>query len=168
MCVQYNWRLRWLNTWVYAAFGLGAGGLHKHSAAASSRRLAHRAQCRFQGGKCAEEGQQTTVHDWFHGDISACLTAVDDDLCVKSVAHVSRGPGVEGGAGAILVDNMTPADVAIAVSLVAGRCPVEVSGGVTLDTVAAYAAAGADLISVGAITHSAPVLDVGLDLRTNT
>jgi nicotinate-nucleotide pyrophosphorylase (carboxylating) len=75
---------------------------------------------------------------------------------------------VESGASAILVDNMTPADVASAVSLVAGRCPIEVSGGVTLDTVAAYAAAGADLISVGAITHSAPVLDVGLDLRVSS
>ncbi len=75
---------------------------------------------------------------------------------------------VEAGAGADPLDNMTPADVAIAVSLVAGRCPVEVSGGVTLETVAAYAAAGADLISVGAITHSAPVLDIGLDLRTKT
>ena len=49
--------------------------------------------------------------------------------------------------------------------LVGGRVPVEVSGGVTLDKVAAYAAAGADLISVGALTHSAPVLDIGLDLE---
>jgi nicotinate-nucleotide pyrophosphorylase (carboxylating) len=61
---------------------------------------------------------------------------------------------------------MTPADVASALSIVAGRCAVEVSGGVTLDTVSAYAAAGAQWISVGAITHSAPVLDIGLDLRT--
>jgi hypothetical protein len=43
---------------------------------------------------------------------------------------------------------------------------VEVSGGVTVDTVGAFAAAGADLISVGAITHSAPALDIGLDLAT--
>ena len=41
---------------------------------------------------------------------------------------------------------------------------IEVSGGVTLDSVAAYAAAGADLISVGALTHSAPNLDLALDL----
>ena len=51
------------------------------------------------------------------------------------------------------------------VSLVGGRCPIEVSGGVTLATVPAYAAAGVDFISVGALTHSAPVLDIGLDLR---
>ena len=69
------------------------------------------------------------------------------------------------GADMILVDNMTPAQVAAAVERVAGRVQVEVSGGVTLETVRAYAEAGADLISVGAITHSAPILDIGLDLR---
>ena len=61
---------------------------------------------------------------------------------------------------------MDPETVAAAVSLVGGRIPVEVSGRVTLETVASYAAAGADLISVGALTHSAPVLDIGLDLET--
>ena len=69
------------------------------------------------------------------------------------------------GADLVLLDNMDPETVAAAVALVGGRIPVEVSGRVTLDTVAAYAAAGADLISVGAITHSAPVLDIGLDLE---
>jgi nicotinate-nucleotide pyrophosphorylase (carboxylating) len=68
------------------------------------------------------------------------------------------------GVDLIMVDNMEPAQVAAAVHLVAGRVPVEVSGRVNLETVAAYAAAGADLISVGALTHSAPVLDIGLDL----
>ena len=69
------------------------------------------------------------------------------------------------GADLVLLDNMDPDTVASAVALVAGRIPVEVSGRVTLDTVAAYAAAGADLISVGSLTHSAPVLDIGLDLE---
>lgn len=68
------------------------------------------------------------------------------------------------GADMVLVDNPTPALVAQAVALVAGRVPVEVSGGVTLETVGAFAAAGADLVAVGALTHSAPVLDIGLDL----
>jgi nicotinate-nucleotide pyrophosphorylase (carboxylating) len=71
---------------------------------------------------------------------------------------------MDAGAGMVLVDNMTPSQVVEAVAIVAGRCPVEVSGGITLETVADYAAAGADFISVGAITHSAPVLDFGLDL----
>jgi nicotinate-nucleotide pyrophosphorylase (carboxylating) len=69
------------------------------------------------------------------------------------------------GAGLVLVDNMTPDDVARAVAIAGGAFLIEVSGGVTLDTVPAYAAAGADLISVGALTHSAPVLDIGLDLE---
>jgi nicotinate-nucleotide pyrophosphorylase (carboxylating) len=59
---------------------------------------------------------------------------------------------------------MSPEEVAAASAYVAGRCPIEVSGGVTLDSVAAYAAAGAAFISVGALTHSAPVLDIGLDM----
>ncbi len=64
----------------------------------------------------------------------------------------------------VLLDNMTPEQVSACVKAVDGACIVEVSGGVTLETVAAYAAAGADLISVGALTHSAPVLDIGLDI----
>jgi nicotinate-nucleotide pyrophosphorylase (carboxylating) len=72
---------------------------------------------------------------------------------------------VAAGADLVLVDNMTPDQVAAAVAAVGGRVPVEVSGGVTLATIGAYAAAGADLVAVGAITHSAPVLDIGLDLE---
>jgi nicotinate-nucleotide pyrophosphorylase (carboxylating) len=72
---------------------------------------------------------------------------------------------VEAGADLVLLDNMDPVEVAAAVHLVGARIPVEVSGQVSLDTVAAYASAGADLISVGALTHSAPVLDIALDLE---
>ena len=72
---------------------------------------------------------------------------------------------VVAGAELVLLDNMAPEQVAACVEAVGGRCLVEVSGGVTLETVSAYAAAGADLISVGAVTHSAPVLDIGLDVR---
>ena len=72
---------------------------------------------------------------------------------------------LEAGASLVLLDNMTPQQVAECVSLVAGRVPVEVSGGVTLETVGAYAAAGADLISTSAITQSAPALDIGLDVE---
>ncbi len=73
------------------------------------------------------------------------------------------------GASAVLLDNMTPSEVAACVRMVrasAGSAGVlvEVSGGVTLESAPAYAAAGADLVSVGAITHSAPALDLGLDL----
>ena len=70
---------------------------------------------------------------------------------------------VDAGASVVMLDNMTPSQVSECVALVRartadapGRVLVEVSGGVTLETAPAYAAAGADLISVGALTHSAP------------
>jgi nicotinate-nucleotide pyrophosphorylase (carboxylating) len=72
---------------------------------------------------------------------------------------------VDAGAEMVLLDNMTPDQVAACVKLVEGRCPVEVSGRVTLDSVPEYAATGADFISVGALTHSAPALDIGLDVH---
>lgn len=64
---------------------------------------------------------------------------------------------------AVLLDNMTPETLRKAVAIVAGRALTEASGGVNLDTVRAIAETGVDLISVGALTHSAPVLDLGLD-----
>src|SRR4051794_16018081 len=72
---------------------------------------------------------------------------------------------VSAGATLVLLDNMPPDKVAEAVGMIKGRAVVEVSGGMTLDTVGAYAAAGADLISAGMITNSAPNLDIGLDLE---
>jgi nicotinate-nucleotide pyrophosphorylase (carboxylating) len=77
---------------------------------------------------------------------------------------------VSAGATLVLCDNMTPEEVKEAVEIASqppagmARSLIEASGGVSLETIAAYAAAGADLISVGALTHSAPVLDIGLDL----
>ncbi len=71
---------------------------------------------------------------------------------------------VEAGCGLVLLDNMSPDQVREAVGLVAGRARTEVSGGVTLETVAAYADAGCDLISTSVITQSAVALDIGLDL----
>ena len=71
------------------------------------------------------------------------------------------------GAEIVLLDNMTPAQVEVAAARAHGRnVMVEVSGGVTLATIGDYARAGADLISVGALTHSAPAVDIGLDVRT--
>ena len=67
------------------------------------------------------------------------------------------------GADVILLDNMTPAQVAEARRVIGGRALVEASGGVSLDTVRAYAEAGADLISVGRLTHSVVAIDIGLD-----
>ena len=68
------------------------------------------------------------------------------------------------GVDRILLDNMTPDDVQRAVALVEGGAKIEISGGITLETVGAYADAGADFISVGALTHSVRALDIGLDI----
>ena len=71
------------------------------------------------------------------------------------------------GAEIVLLDNMTPAQVEVAAARAHGRgVLVEVSGGITLATIADYARAGADLISVGALTHAAMAVDIGLDVRT--
>ncbi len=88
---------------------------------------------------------------------------------------------VDAGATVVMLDNMDPATVALCVAQVDGRLAalrsgfqeragrrsvlLEVSGGITLENVADYAATGVDIISVGAITHSAPALDIGLDLE---
>lgn len=70
---------------------------------------------------------------------------------------------METGADAVLLDNMDPPTLRKAVAMVDGRAVTEASGGITPETVAAVAEAGVDLISLGWITHSAPVLDIGLD-----
>lgn len=69
------------------------------------------------------------------------------------------------GIGTIMLDNFTLADLRTGVAQVAGRATVEASGGVSLDTVRAIAETGVDVISVGALTHSARALDLGLDVR---
>lgn len=68
------------------------------------------------------------------------------------------------GADIVMLDNMGPEMLREAVRRVAGRIVTEASGGVNLDTVKAIAETGVDYISVGALTHSAPVLDIGLDI----
>ena len=72
-------------------------------------------------------------------------------------------PALEAGADRLLLDNMKPEMLRQAVALVAGRVPLEASGGVNLDTIRAIAETGVDYISVGRITQSAPAVDIGLD-----
>ncbi|RSS54300.1 carboxylating nicotinate-nucleotide diphosphorylase [Streptomyces sp. WAC01280] len=75
------------------------------------------------------------------------------------------GEVLDAGADLILLDNFTPAETAEAVALVAGRAVLESSGRLTLENAAAYAATGVDYLAVGGLTHSSPILDIGLDLR---
>jgi nicotinate-nucleotide pyrophosphorylase (carboxylating) len=67
------------------------------------------------------------------------------------------------GVDIIMLDNMSPQQMRVAVTAIAGRALVEASGGVRLETVQAIAASGVDIISVGALTHSAPACDIGMD-----
>ncbi len=72
---------------------------------------------------------------------------------------------LDAGAAHLLLDNLTPAQAAEWVRKIAGRATVELSGGVTLDTVRAYAETGADFVSAGAITHSARAMDLSFRLE---
>jgi nicotinate-nucleotide pyrophosphorylase (carboxylating) len=72
---------------------------------------------------------------------------------------------LQAGAPRILLDNMEPEQLRAAVAQVAGRVELEASGGITLETVRAHAVEGLDFISVGALTHSAPALDLSLILE---
>ena len=69
------------------------------------------------------------------------------------------------GADHLLLDNLTPAEATEWIARIGGRAKVELSGGITLDTVAAYARAGADFVSSGAITHSARAVDISFRLE---
>lgn len=72
---------------------------------------------------------------------------------------------LDAGATQVLLDNMPPALMAEAVTINAGRAALEASGGLTLDVAREVAATGVDFLAVGALTHSAPVLDIAMDLR---
>ena len=72
---------------------------------------------------------------------------------------------LDAGAQHLLLDNFSPAEAAELIRWIAGRAKVEISGGVTLETVRDYALTGADFVSAGAITHSAPAVDISFRLR---
>ncbi|HEX8443229.1 MAG TPA: carboxylating nicotinate-nucleotide diphosphorylase [Allosphingosinicella sp.] len=75
-------------------------------------------------------------------------------------------PAISAGATHLLLDNMNPETLRVAVRLVGGRVPTEASGGVTLETIRAKAETGVTYISVGRLTQSAPAADIGLDFVT--
>jgi nicotinate-nucleotide pyrophosphorylase (carboxylating) len=81
----------------------------------------------------------------------------------RTLAEVDEA--LAAGAPRILLDNMNPEQLRSAVTHVAGRAELEASGGVTLDGLREIAETGVDFISVGALTHSAPTLDLSLILR---
>jgi nicotinate-nucleotide pyrophosphorylase (carboxylating) len=104
------------------------------------------------------------------GGITAAMARVKAQVpittCIEveceSLAMVQEA--VSAGAGLIMLDNMTPEAIREAVEWVAGRARLEASGGVSLETIRAIAETGVDYISVGRLTHSAPALDISLDV----
>jgi nicotinate-nucleotide pyrophosphorylase (carboxylating) len=95
------------------------------------------------------------------GRAKAANTGLQVQVEVDRVDQIE--PALAAGADRLLFDNMPPAVLREAVALVAGRVPLEASGGVTLETIRAIAETGVDYISVGRITQSASAVDIGLD-----
>ncbi len=91
----------------------------------------------------------------------AASTGLQVQVEVDRVEQIE--PALAAGADRLLLDNMPPPILREAVDLVAGRVPLEASGGVTLETIRAIAETGVDYISVGRITQSAAAVDIGLD-----
>ncbi|MEZ5366088.1 MAG: carboxylating nicotinate-nucleotide diphosphorylase [Bryobacterales bacterium] len=85
------------------------------------------------------------------------------EIEVRSFEELDEALAV--GADHLLLDNLAPAEAREAVERVRGRAKVEISGGVNLQTVRAYAETGADFVSVGALTHSAPAADISFRLK---
>ncbi|MDX9998941.1 MAG: carboxylating nicotinate-nucleotide diphosphorylase [Phenylobacterium sp.] len=104
---------------------------------------------------CGSVGEAVRRARAFAGHLVKIEVEVDNlDQLREALEH---GPDV------VMLDNFGPDQLREAVALTAGRAVLEASGGVNLDTVRAIAETGVDIISVGALTHSAPVLDIGLD-----
>ena len=108
------------------------------------------------------EAQGTTIRE-------ACRKAKERlshhfRICVEVETLEQIDQALDGGADVLLLDNMSPPLVREAVGLVKGRAQTEVSGGITIENVREYAATGVDSISIGALTHSAPAVDISLDV----
>lgn len=100
------------------------------------------------------------------GGIAAAVAALNGSAGVEVEAETlgQVQEAIDAGVGRILLDNMSPEQVAQAVTLTAGRAELEASGGISLATVRGYAETGVDFISVGALTHGARSLHVSLEV----
>jgi nicotinate-nucleotide pyrophosphorylase (carboxylating) len=104
------------------------------------------------------------------GGVAAAFRAVlelfpDVEVQVECDTVEQVREAIDAGATFLLLDNMSLDDLRASVELVAGRAELEATGGLTLDRARAVAETGVDYLSVGGLTHSAPVLDIGVDLR---
>jgi nicotinate-nucleotide pyrophosphorylase (carboxylating) len=116
------------------------------------------------------EGLIKDNHIIASGGISAAFKALKEkfpgkpiEIEVDSLEQLSQA--MAAGAQLVLLDNMDPELCKQAVALVAGKCKLEASGGITLENAKAFADTGVDYLAIGALTHSAPALDIALDFR---
>jgi nicotinate-nucleotide pyrophosphorylase (carboxylating) len=143
-----GWRA--LQKWAVA---LGGGSNHRRS---------------LGDGILVKDNHLALLYPHKHAVRMACNRVRQANDLLPMIVEVERLSDVkqalEGKADIILLDNMTPPMVRRAVRMIDGRALVEVSGGITLKTVRAMAAAGADRISIGALTHSSPAAALSLEL----
>ena len=116
------------------------------------------------------EGLIKDNHILASGGITSAFKSLKDKFPGKAIeievdSLDQLNEAVKAGAQLVLLDNMTPEQCKAAVSQVSGKCKLEASGGITLENAKAYADSGVDFIAIGALTHSAPALDIGLDFR---
>ena len=97
------------------------------------------------------------------GGIRVQYECLEIEVEVSDLVQLEEALGLD--VDRILLDNMTPEQIGEAVAITAGHTPLEASGGIGLENVAAVAATGVDYISVGALTHSVPALDISFDLE---
>ncbi|WP_425498879.1 carboxylating nicotinate-nucleotide diphosphorylase [Natronoglycomyces albus] len=107
-------------------------------------------------------------HKQAAGSIAAAFRAIEDEdptvsIQVEVDTLAEALEAVEAGAEFLLLDNMTPDQLREIVAALDDEVELEATGGLTLDTAAEYAATGVDFLSVGALTHSSPIVDIGLD-----
>jgi nicotinate-nucleotide pyrophosphorylase (carboxylating) len=102
------------------------------------------------------------------GGVGKALRAVNSfagDIEIEVRTRAELDEALATGAKHLLLDNLSPAEAADWIRYIAGRATVELSGGITLENIRAYAEAGPDFVSCGAITHSAPAVDISFQLE---
>jgi nicotinate-nucleotide pyrophosphorylase (carboxylating) len=133
-------------------YAVRVGGASNHRAGLFDAILIKDNHVRLAGGVLAAVGRARAHQPGLPIEVEAqTLTEVDEALAA--------------GVDTILVDNMPTTDIRAAVEKTRGRAKIEISGGVTLDRLPELAATGADFVSVGALTHSAPAIDISFEIE---
>jgi nicotinate-nucleotide pyrophosphorylase (carboxylating) len=133
-------------------YAVRAGGARNHRVGLYDAVLIKDNHIRLAGGVAAAVARTRAHNPGLPIEIEAqTLTEVDEALAA--------------GAERILVDNMATSDIREAVARAEGRSTIEISGGVTLDRMAELSTTGADYVSIGALTHSAPAIDISFEIE---